>query len=1156
MGEGDAGHDPTVESTPKPAKITGDEPTIAPSPAATDPDALPVVERGHYAVADEVGRGGLGRILRAHDQRLHRTVAVKEMLSRDPAAAARFVREAMVTARLQHPSIVAIYEAGRWPTGEPFYAMKLVTGRPLDARIREAKDARARLALLPHVLAVAEAMAYAHGERVIHRDLKPQNVLVGAFGETVVIDWGLAKDLADTSVEAAGPYRGGATGETIAGAVMGTPAYMPPEQARGERADERSDVYALGAILYHTLAGRPPFTGATVDAILEAVLRDPPPPLDAAVPPDLAAIVTKAMAKAPADRYPTANEMADELRRFQTGQLVGAHRYSTWTLIRRWMRRHRGALAVAAAALVVIAALSTIGVARIMTERDRARAGESAAATARDDVKEKLSRLYEEQGRQELLGGRPQRALLYLGEAYALGDRPSLRFLLARALPYLEPEIARTIDAGSWVIGAWFSADGKSIVTQSMERKDVGHDRELITIWDAATGAPRVHIPPFETFPSDVAISPDGREVLALHPISNDLRTESPDGSVSYTPRDRGEVIIFDAATGAEKRRIALRGNPRASAWANGGKSLVTLDATDGMIVWDGSGARLGGASFARVAAVSRDGTRIYAGDGKRGAVYDAATLAEITSWKQTELPNRAWFSRDDENVYLALQSGFDQRSAITGTSWTMHAYPPVDDERVPGEIHGVASGEAVAVARGSRAIVYYGYEPGVVIAGHERDITAIDISADSTRVLTASEDGTARVWDAKTGRLLAWLDGTSWIDTARFAADGAHVLTSDRDGKVRLWDVPVTRAYADTSTESTQAAASFAWSPDGARLAMASDDGSIGIWDAATGARTGTLASDEKPSGGLAWSPDGAQLLGAGETIRIWDTKTGAQRSELNGLRGAPTYVTWTRVMMETRDGDTDVWDVARGAKTTLHGRALAVDGELTRALMIVGAQLTVIDLVGGKSIATITGVTDPQAAAISPDGARALVVDAAGDARIYDARTGRAGAMLADARGWTKDPAFSPDGSAVAADDGTKGARIWDAATGALRVSAEGHRDGVTSCVWSPDGALLATTSMDRSVKIWDANNGSLLASLDGHEHWVLGAVWSPDGAHLATDVARAWVVRMWDVHVDRRSRDEIARVIRCGVPLRLVEGRPLPAPTGPIDPSCARP
>src|SRR5689334_4275166 len=158
---------------------------------------LPVVEPSAYARGPEVARGGMGRVIAARDLRVGRPVAVKELLVRTPARAARFEREARLTARLQHPGIVPIYEIGRWPDGKPFYAMRMVPGRTLHQAIEEARSLAARLAVLPALIAASEAVAYAHGRRIIHRDLKPTNILVGSYGETVVIDWGLAKDLSE-----------------------------------------------------------------------------------------------------------------------------------------------------------------------------------------------------------------------------------------------------------------------------------------------------------------------------------------------------------------------------------------------------------------------------------------------------------------------------------------------------------------------------------------------------------------------------------------------------------------------------------------------------------------------------------------------------------------------------------------------------------------------------------------------------------------------------------------------------------------------------------------------------------------------------------------------------------------------------------------------
>ncbi|MEO8701986.1 MAG: serine/threonine-protein kinase, partial [Kofleriaceae bacterium] len=240
--------------------------------------------------------------------------------------------------------------------------------------------------------AVADAMAYAHGQNVIHRDLKPHNVMIGEFGETVVIDWGLAKDLSDGTIDSLAFSDLGGEALTIAGSVVGTPAYLAPEQARGEPVDRTADVYSLGAILYELLAGRAPYKGPTAEAILAAVATVPPPPLPATFPDELVAIVTRAMAREPADRYPSAREFADDLRRFQSGQLVGAHRYSMRALISRWARKHRAVLATAGVALAVVVVLGVIGVRALIAERETAEAARASAEVSQQRAEETLGR--------------------------------------------------------------------------------------------------------------------------------------------------------------------------------------------------------------------------------------------------------------------------------------------------------------------------------------------------------------------------------------------------------------------------------------------------------------------------------------------------------------------------------------------------------------------------------------------------------------------------------------------------------------------------------------------------------------------------------------------------------------------------------------------
>jgi eukaryotic-like serine/threonine-protein kinase len=342
---------------------------------------LPRFDERRFEIGAERARGGVGMVMEARDRLLRRQVAVKQPQHSDQGGA-RFVREALITAQLQHPAIVPIYDFGVRDSGDPCYAMRLVPGATLRDAIMAARGLDERLALLPHVQAVADAVAYAHSQGVIHRDLKPGNVLVGPFGETVVIDWGLAKYQSEADTEP--PFAdlpmaalGGNGTLTEAGMVLGTPGYMSPEQARGEDVDERADVYAIGAILYYLLAGQSPFLEKSATEVLRPAATSSSPTChrpspavqshEPGAPRDLVAIVNKAMARDPADRYPTATALAHDLKRFATGQLVGARQYSTWALVRRLIDRHR-ATAVVAAALVVAL---VVGVVAVMFERGR-----------------------------------------------------------------------------------------------------------------------------------------------------------------------------------------------------------------------------------------------------------------------------------------------------------------------------------------------------------------------------------------------------------------------------------------------------------------------------------------------------------------------------------------------------------------------------------------------------------------------------------------------------------------------------------------------------------------------------------------------------------------------------------------------------------------
>jgi len=388
-----------------------------------------------YLLGAEIARGGMGTIFGAFDRRLTRSIAIKRLERDDSALAARFAREIRITASLQHPGIVPVYDSGSLPDGQPFYAMRHVQGTTLEHAISECHTDRERLGLLVPVLAAAEAVAYAHERGIIHRDLKPSNILVGPFGETVVIDWGLARIDGSVLDEVAGAETAGDPLTTSWGSILGTPRYMAPEQARGEQATRRSDVYALGAILYHTLAGAPPVVGDDVDAILERAARAEVRPLAEiapGLPGDLVAIVERAMANQPELRYASAGELAADLRRFQTGQLVAAYSYSRRDLVRRFARRHRGAVALTALFTVFLAAGAALSVRRIVIEREQAETERARAERERrgaedlvqfllHDLREKLATL----GRLDVLSGVADRVdAYYMTTAAGRADAP------------------------------------------------------------------------------------------------------------------------------------------------------------------------------------------------------------------------------------------------------------------------------------------------------------------------------------------------------------------------------------------------------------------------------------------------------------------------------------------------------------------------------------------------------------------------------------------------------------------------------------------------------------------------------------------------------------------------------------------------------------
>ena len=323
-------------------------------------DAEPSEPR--YRIREEIGQGGMGTVYLADDTALDRPVAMKVIRGGGlgPDAVERMLREARVIARLEHPGIVPVHDVGRLPDGRVFYVMKWVKGRRLDQHFDANASIQERLRVFERV---CETVAFAHAHGVIHRDLKPQNIMVGEFGEVLVLDWGVAKVTSDTSAAAdpqatvvLDPSNPSVPGvrHTAHGTILGTPAYMAPEQARGEvsHINERSDIFALGGILFFLLTGEPPRErGADPGAGRSArsLKREVPRRLDA--------IGVKAMALDREDRYATATELAEDIGRFLNGQAVSAYREGVLERLGRWAWWYRTPLLLVVAYLLMRAGL-------------------------------------------------------------------------------------------------------------------------------------------------------------------------------------------------------------------------------------------------------------------------------------------------------------------------------------------------------------------------------------------------------------------------------------------------------------------------------------------------------------------------------------------------------------------------------------------------------------------------------------------------------------------------------------------------------------------------------------------------------------------------------------------------------------------------------